>query len=359
MNHLKNEKSLYLKQHRHNPVDWHPWGKAAFELAQEKNLPIFLSIGYSACHWCHVMEKESFEDTQVSDLLNQNFISIKVDREEWPEVDDYYMQAVQAMTGRGGWPLSAFLDSAGKIFYGGTYWPKHHFIRLLEEVHQSWINKKGDIEKSTQSIAISLKSNVTGNNNKNISSLNGTFLSLTIERFDNQWGGHQGAPKFPHSYEWKLLSHLGRWDLAQKSLLNMARGGIYDHLGGGFHRYSTDEHWGVPHFEKMLYDQATICDATVDCLIQIRHAKESGEEVSWTDEDLQLEAILKHTLSYVLSDLQSRDGGFYSSEDADSEGDEGKYYLWSSDEIAEILQNNFLNWQGDFPLNSLLSLIHI
>jgi hypothetical protein len=336
-NRLIGQTSPYLLQHSHNPVDWFPWSDEAFEKALAEDKPVFLSIGYSTCHWCHVMERESFEDEQTARQLNQDFISIKVDREERPDVDETYMKAVQTLTGTGGWPLSVFLTPQGKPFYGGTYFPpragfgRPSFRQVLAGVAQAWQTKREDLLASSQSLTESLGRSFHGGPERMLSAdvLQKAFDALS-SYFDPIYGGFGAAPKFPQPTMLSLLLNYTcrtgeslALDMVDKSLDAMARGGIHDHLGGGFHRYSTDAQWLVPHFEKMLYDQATIGLAYVQAYQaagKVAHAAVAGD-----------------IFDYVLRDMTDPGGGFHAGEDADSEGREGAFYIWREDEIREIL----------------------
>ena len=341
MNHLANEQSPYLLQHADNPVDWYPWGKEAFKKARELDRPIFLSIGYSTCHWCHVMEHESFEDDSVAKLLNDSFISIKVDREELPEIDHVYMSVCQAMTGGGGWPLTIVMTPAKEPFFAGTYFPKDKrggrsgLFQILPMIADAWNSKRQDIMTSVGQVKNyldQLNSKPAGNN----------FSTELINRaydqfrngFDEEYGGFFRAPKFPsphnliflmryhHSFDNKIAL-----DMATKTLKQMRLGGIYDHIGFGFHRYSTDRHWLVPHFEKMLYDQAMIAMAYT-------------EAYHITGEDIFAQTA-NEIFTYVLRDMTASEGGFFSAEDADSEGEEGKFYIWTEQEIKEVLGEDY------------------
>jgi uncharacterized protein YyaL (SSP411 family) len=340
-NRLADALSPYLAQHADNPVDWYPWGDEAFEKAAKEDKPIFLSIGYAACHWCHVMEHESFENERIAAILNKHFVSIKVDREERPDVDDIYMEAVQTMTGSGGWPLSVFLTPERKPFYGGTYFPPQRrgpmpgFEEILRAVSDAWKNRRGDAVEQ----ANALTSVLQGDNLKRMSGeedvaqlaplLEAAGQSLA-RSFDPTWGGFGGAPKFPRPTDFSLLLRL--WyrtgdqqalHMVTTTLDRMAAGGIYDHVGGGFHRYSTDGEWLVPHFEKMLYDNA-----------QLARAYTEAWQVTGDD---RYRRVAQETLDYVLRDMRHPDGGFYCSEDADSEGEEGLFYTWTPDEIETVL----------------------
>src|SRR6266436_547818 len=314
-NALAREKSPYLLQHAHNPVEWFPWGEEAFARARAENKPILLSVGYSACHWCHVMERESFENPDVARLMNELFINVKVDREERPDVDDVYMKAVQMLTGRGGWPMTVFLTPEGKPFYGGTYFPavdRHGlpgFPRVLEAVARAHRERPADVAKSVEQILSGL---------------------AHVERAD---GGLGGAPKFPHASAFQLLLRQHRATggpaLLEAALLTcdrMAKGGVYDHIGGGFHRYAVDARWLVPHFEKMLYDNAQLPRLYLEAY------QVTGEP--------ELRRIVEETLDYVLRDMRHPEGGFYSATDADSEGEEGKYFVWTPAEVARLVDPN-------------------
>jgi uncharacterized protein YyaL (SSP411 family) len=336
-NRLIHERSPYLQQHAYNPVEWYPWGEEAFAKASREQKPIFLSIGYSTCHWCHVMERESFEDPEVAKLLNQWFVSIKVDREEHPDVDQVYMQAVQAMTGHGGWPLTVFLTPDLKPFFGGTYFPaeRRHNVpgmnEILPAVAQAWNAKREDILSSAgqltgqlQQLATSAKPGTVA-----VETLHQAFNQATTT-FDPTFGGFGGAPKFPQSHALSFLLHYWARSRATQSLEivtttleHLARGGIHDHLGGGFHRYSTDEQWLVPHFEKMLYDQALLARTYVEAY-QVTRASHFAD-------------VARGIFDYVLRDMTHPDGAFYAAEDADSEGQEGTFYVWRPEEILEAL----------------------
>ena len=337
-NRLINETSPYLLQHAHNPVDWYPWGSEALERSRQEDKPILLSIGYSACHWCHVMERESFEDPGIADLMNQNFVCIKVDREERPDIDAIYMSAVQMITGHGGWPLTVFLRPDLKPFYGGTYFPpsdRHGmpgFSRLLLAVSDSYHNRKAEVSTSAEGITDELrKMNRFRQSSEMLTTeiLDRALAGLT-RSFDESNGGFGSAPKFPPSMNLMFLLRQHKrtgstvaLEMVELTLDKMAAGGIYDQLGGGFHRYSVDSHWLVPHFEKMLYDNALLTRIYLYCYQATRKPR--------------YRQVAEETLEYVMRDMTNPLGGFYSSEDADSEGEEGKFYTWTPAEIIEIL----------------------
>jgi len=334
MNRLSKEKSPYLKQHAENPVDWYPWGDEAITKARLENKPIFLSVGYSTCHWCHVMEHESFVDLEVARALNQGFVAIKVDREERPDVDALYMEAVQVMTGQGGWPMSVFLTPELKPFYGGTYYPKPHFLHLLEQIESHWKSDPARIREGSEKLTAHLGGAV---NQARKAALDTTvfarFFHRALEEFDAQYGGRRGAPKFPAASELRALLRVHRrtgnaraLEYVTHTLDMMLGGGIYDHLGGGFHRYSTDERWLVPHFEKMLYDQAMMSSALVEAY------QATGKP--------EYRLALEETLNYVLREMTHKEGGFFSAEDADSEGEEGRFYVWSDAELEKALTSD-------------------
>jgi uncharacterized protein YyaL (SSP411 family) len=337
-NRLIREKSPYLLQHAYNPVDWYPWGEEAFAKAEQEGKPVFLSIGYSTCHWCHVMEHESFEDPEIAALLNQWFVSIKVDREEHPDLDQVYMNAVTTLTGQGGWPLTVFLTPDLKPFFGGTYFPPEQRGRMagmkevLPAVAEAWKHKRGEIVTSAEQLTASLNEQLADAAQPRTISLEMLHAAFNqaAGAFDASAGGFGGAPKFPRSHELSFL--LRYWirtgtaqalEMVTTTLDHLARGGIYDHLGGGFHRYSTDARWLVPHFEKMLYDQALLARTYLEAY---RITKRSD----YAD-------VARGILEYVLRDLTDPKGGCYSAEDADSEGEEGKFYVWTQDEVVRVL----------------------
>ncbi len=339
-NKLINEKSPYLQQHAHNPVNWYPWGEEAFEKARRENKPIFLSIGYSTCHWCHVMEHESFEDTTVARLMNEVFVSIKVDREERPDIDNIYMTVCQIMIGSGGWPLTIIMTPDKKPFFAGTYFPKETkygrigMIDLIQRIRNVWNEKHSDVIKSAEQITAYLhqtaKAEAPGELTGNI--LDEAFNDFE-NRFDEQYGGFGTRPKFPTPHNllfllryWNKTNNQKALDMVTKTLTEMAKGGIYDHIGFGFHRYSTDEKWFLPHFEKMLYDQALLAIAYSEAFQATRNQnfKKTATEI----------------FEYVLRDMKDKDGSFYSAEDADSENEEGKFYVWSAAKIDKLLPEN-------------------
>ena len=326
------EDSPYLLQHAHNPVNWYPWGTEAFAKSRKENKPIFLSIGYSTCHWCHVMERESFEDPEIAKFLNEHFVAVKVDRERRPDIDTIYMTAVQLMTGRGGWPMSSFLTSTGKTFYGGTYYPRAQFLDLLHQIEKAWRDDRAAVEKQASQVAAAVadatrSADVAGEVNSD--TVEKAVASLQ-KRHDPQRGGFGATPKFPNEpYYLFLLDQALRNDdddirsLIQFDLHAMARGGIYDQVGGGFHRYSTDADWLVPHFEKMLYNQAQLSR------VYAQAWRLTG--------DVGLARIARQIMDYVLRDMTSPDGGFYSATDADSAGSEGVFFIWTEQQLRSAL----------------------
>ena len=337
-NRLAHETSPYLLQHAHNPVDWYPWGEEALETARAEDRPIFLSIGYSACHWCHVMERESFENEQTAELMNASFVNVKVDREERPDLDAIYMEAVQAMTGSGGWPMSVFLTPSGKPFYGGTYFPPQprygmpSFSQVLLAVADAYKNRRGDLEEQAQRLtdAIGRTGSLSASGGAPGEEVLSEATAKLLQYFDEQYGGFGDQPKFPQpmTLEFAMSQYRRGGDedvlgIAEHTLQQMAAGGIYDHLGGGFHRYSVDRVWLVPHFEKMLYDNA-----------QLLRAYLHAWQINGRREHLQ---VVEETVDYVLREMTAPEGGFYSAQDADSEGEEGKFFVWTAEEIERML----------------------
>jgi uncharacterized protein YyaL (SSP411 family) len=329
--------SPYLLQHARNPVDWYPWGEEAFAKAKAEDKPVFLSIGYTTCHWCHVMEHESFEDQQVADLLNKNFICIKVDREERPDIDEVYMTVTQGMTGSGGWPMTVVMTPDKKPFFAGTYFPKENrgrqtgLISILDQLISAWNDRRADVDKSAGEITSQLQGMVGGAPGGELAP---TLLDTAYQQFEGRFdatnGGFSTAPKFPVSPNLMFLMRYSQRadkkqavDMVDKTLTEMRKGGIFDQIGFGFHRYSTDPVWLTPHFEKMLYDQALLAMAYLEAF-QLTGKQDFAQTA-------------REILTYVLRDMTSPDGGFYSAEDADSEGEEGTFYVWTIEEIKKIL----------------------
>jgi uncharacterized protein YyaL (SSP411 family) len=343
VNRLIHEKSPYLLQHASNPVDWYPWGTEALEAARAADKPIFLSVGYSACHWCHVMEHESFENPTIAALLNSHFVSIKVDREERPDIDEIYMTAVQMMTGHGGWPMSVFLTPDGRPFYAGTYFPpasrqgRIGFPDLVQQLANAYENRREEVEKIADNVADDLRQ---ATRQRPLSGPSGPLDAVALMqaavqeqagRFDEQHGGFGGAPKFPPHHALRLLTQAARDNDSEAARMltvtldGMALGGIYDHIGGGFHRYATDAVWLLPHFEKMLYDNALLARIYAEAYLltgRVAYAR-----------------IARETCDWVLRDMTDEAGGFHSALDADSEGEEGKYYVWKRDEVNALLDD--------------------
>ena len=369
MNRLAGETSPYLRQHRDNPVDWYPWGNDAFDAAKARGVPVLLSVGYSACHWCHVMAHECFEDVDVAATMNELFVNVKVDREERPDVDAVYMDAVQAMTGRGGWPMTVFLTPAGEPFYGGTYFPKPSFLQLMSAIDDVWRNRGDDVRQNVAALVEVIGRTATlrpANEGPGLGHLERAVASLGAS-FDPDWGGFGSAPKFPSTMSLDLVlgAHLRRGGevpgaeaVVTTSLDAMASGGIYDHLRGGFARYSVDAAWLVPHFEKMLYDQALLVRAYVH-----------GWQVFGHDRWRQ---VVEETVGYVLGDLGQSAGGFSSAEDADSldehgHSHEGLYYTWTPAELVDALGPELgavagdwfgVTEQGNFEGRNILNRMH-
>lgn len=356
-NRLISEKSPYLLQHAYNPVDWFPWGEYAFEKAKNEDKPIFLSIGYSTCHWCHVMEKESFENEEVAKLMNDAFVSVKVDREERPDIDGIYMEVCQRMTGSGGWPLNIMITPDKKPFYAATYIPKESrfgrtgMLEMITRIKDLWRSQRDDVEKLAEETVSALKTvPESAGEELRDDALHSAYEQL-LEMFDEQHGGFGDAPKFPMPHNlmfllryWKRTGDGMALLMVEKALSGMRMGGIYDQIGFGFHRYSVDSRWLVPHFEKMLYDQAMLAFAYMEAF------QATGKK--------EYEKTCREIFIYILRDMTSPEGGFYSGEDADSEGEEGKFYLWTEDEIRSVLSNEEveliervfnINRDGNFP----------
>ncbi len=365
-NRLINEQSPYLRQHAHNPVDWYPWGQEALARARAENKPILLSIGYSACHWCHVMERESFENEAIARVMNDNFVSIKVDREERPDLDQIYMDAVQSLTGRGGWPLTMFLLPDGRPFYGGTYFPpvdRHGlpgFPRLLAAISNAYHKQPGDVQQNVDRLTSAMGSvaNLEASETELPSSTPLNAARDLGKHYDSVHGGVGGAPKFPNTFVFSLFlrmydadSDVNFADMVRDTLTRMAQGGIYDQIGGGFHRYSVDERWLVPHFEKMLYDNALLARLYLDAGRALNEPEFLG--------------VAREILEYVLREMTSPEGGFYSSQDADSEGEEGKFFLWTpaqardaigNEELAKLAARYFdISEEGNFEGRNILN----
>jgi uncharacterized protein YyaL (SSP411 family) len=365
-NRLATETSPYLLQHANNPVDWYPWGDEALTLARTANKPILLSIGYAACHWCHVMEHESFEDDATAAFMNEHFVNIKVDREERPDVDGIYMQAVQAMTGRGGWPMTMFLTPDGVPFYGGTYFPKDDrqgmpsFMRILASVANAFATKREDVERTAASVREmydEAAAHVNTGGPLSPALLDHAYQALA-RLYDPEHGGFAGAPKFPQTMSLEvLLRHSARRgveharEMAVHSFKQMARGGIYDQVGGGFARYAVDAIWLVPHFEKMLYDNAL--------LIRL------GAALWQATKDDEVRRVTEETIDWAIREMRAPEGGFYSSYDADSEGHEGRFYVWSYDEFTAALGGDApamraywgVTEDGNFEGSNILSVV--
>jgi len=339
VNRLADETSPYLRQHADNPVDWYPWGEEAFGRARAEDKPVLLSVGYSSCHWCHVMAHESFEDADVAAVMNERFVNVKVDREERPDVDAIYMQAVQAMTGSGGWPMTVFLDPEGRPFFGGTYFPPDDrqgmpgFLRLLDAIDDAWRNRRDELGQQAEQLRQAIEESTAVGGRGPGTPLSDGLLEQAVAglrgQFDPRFGGFGRAPKFPQAMALTFLLDQAALapedevlEMVTVSLDAMAAGGIYDQVGGGFHRYSVDAHWLVPHFEKMLYDQALLVRAYLH-----------GWMVTGTD---RYRRVVEETITYVLRDLRHAGGGFYSAEDADSEGVEGRFYVWSLEELEAL-----------------------
>ncbi len=369
-NRLLEETSPYLQQHAFNPVDWYPWGEEALARARELDRPIFLSIGYSACHWCHVMEHESFENPDIAAVMNEHFVCIKVDREERPDLDQIYMTSVQIMTGHGGWPMSVFLTPDLKPFYGGTYWPPEPRMRMpgfrqvLMAIQEAWRDRRAGLEENATELTDRIR-DYSGMLNE-LAPLNDSLLRQAerslLRAADRTNGGFGGSPKFPHPMDlrvllrtWQRFGNAEALSVVTLTLDKMSHGGIYDHLGGGFHRYATDSTWLVPHFEKMLYDNALL----VPCYLEAFQATCNVDYIR----------VVRETLDYVLREMTQPQGGFYSTQDADSEGEEGKFFVWTEEEIQKLLGKDDArifsycydvsmtgNWEGHNILNRPKSL---
>ncbi len=367
-NRLAQESSPYLLQHAHNPVDWYPWGEEAFAKARAENKPIFLSVGYATCHWCHVMERESFQDPEVAAFLNAHFVPIKVDREERPDVDQVYMAALQAMTGSGGWPMNMFLLPDLRPFYGGTYWPPEDrhglpsFRRVLLGIHQAWQHQPKEVLENAERLTAYLQSQLEAHPEALPEELHQAALTGLSRAFDLVWGGFGGAPKFPQAPALGYLlalAWLGQeaaWQHLERTLDRMAEGGIYDQVGGGFHRYAVDGIWRVPHFEKMLYDNA-----------QLARVYAGASRLAQGERAQRYRRIALETLDYLLREMQGPEGGFWSAQDADAEGVEGKFYVWQEAELRQVLGSEAEaalqlfgvtpegNWEGSNVLERRLS----
>jgi uncharacterized protein YyaL (SSP411 family) len=367
-NRLVNEKSPYLLQHAYNPVDWYPWGEEAFEKARREEKPIFLSIGYSTCHWCHVMERESFEDEEVARLLNEKFVSVKVDREERPDVDHIYMTVCQALTGHGGWPLTIIMTPECKPFFAGTYLPKETkwgrtgLMDILRQLSALWERERERLIDRVEYIHEKLSPHMSRTDPGTLSEKTlSDAVDMYKRMFDDQYGGFGDAPKFPTPHnllfllrQWKQTGDSSTLEMVEKTLEAMRRGGIYDHIGFGFARYSVDREWLVPHFEKMLYDNALLAYTYLE-------AYQATGKRTYAE-------VANEIFTYVLRDMTDPAGGFYSAEDADSEGEEGKFYVWSPDEVLQVLGEELgalycdvydITINGNFEGRSIPNLLHI
>ena len=359
-NRLADERSLYLRQHARNPVEWYPWGDEAFTRARDEDKPVFLSIGYSSCHWCHVMEGEVFEDDEVARFLNAHFVSIKVDREERPDVDSVYMEAVQQMTGSGGWPLSTFLVPDGRPFFGGTYFPRPQFLALLRRVHELWGGQRGDLLRQAEALTEAVRAEpILSARPPDAAALASTLADIVAAgastawaAYDPRWGGVRARMKFPTPLRWHFLLHHWRKtgdaqaaEMVVGTLRAMASGGIHDHVGGGFHRYTVDDTWLVPHFEKMLYDNALLARLYVEAAVAFDDRdglRSSGPSSSGPSSSslLSFGEVARDTLDFLLREMRDPRGGFYGSFDADSGGEEGSFYVWTPEELAAVAGND-------------------
>jgi hypothetical protein len=348
MNRLAGETSPYLLQHADNPVDWYPWGDEAFAKARTEDKPILLSVGYAACHWCHVMEHESFEDAATAEVMNERFVSVKVDREERPDVDALYMDAVVSLTGQGGWPMTVFLTPEGEPFLGGTYFPpepRHglpSFRQVLSAVSDAYRERRDDVVRQAQALTDSVRASARLDASRE--PLTGALLDDAVralrQGFDRRWGGWGGAPKFPQASTLEFLLRRGETEMTERTLDGMALGGMYDLLGGGFHRYSVDERWLVPHFEKMLYDNALLVPAYL-------HGWLVSGKGRWRE-------VVEETVAYVLRELALEDGGFASAQDADTNGVEGLTFTWTRgdgvpNEFLEPFEDDRYIVRGELP----------
>ncbi len=365
-NRLIHEQSPYLQQHAYNPVDWYPWGKEAFDKAKEEGKPIFLSIGYSTCHWCHAMAHDTFENEEIAKILNDNYVPIKVDREERPDIDSAYMSACQAMTGQGGWPMTILTTEEGKPFFAATYFPPHRTEQMpgMDEVlgyfSHMWTEQKQELRNAGEEVQMQLRQETLANPPKEPDkNLVHKAFSQLEKSFDAQNGGFHRAPKFPIAHQLLFLMEYAQkhgnskaMEMVEITMEQMYRGGIFDHIGGGFSRYSTDKQWLVPHFEKMLYDNALLTIAYAQAYMQTKNPF--------------YEMVVRKTLGYVLRELTAPQGGFYCGQDADSEGVEGKYYVWTVKELTDLLgqedAKTFCNWfsiteQGNFEGKNIPNLL--
>jgi uncharacterized protein len=346
-NHLANESSVYLKQHAYNPVDWYPWGDEALGRAREEDKPIFLSVGYSSCHWCHVMEEESFDSERIATYLNENFICIKVDREERPDLDAVFMQAVQMISGGGGWPMSVFITPDQKPFFGGTYFPPDRFFTLINQINDAFKTKRELVDGQSEELYSKISTDLPTTKAKIITKDEiKRVVQQSVNNLDSVWGGFRGAMKFPTPLRWHFLLHEYRLhgdqnvaNAVRTTLDNMGSGGIHDHIAGGFHRYTTERTWLIPHFEKMLYDNAQIASLYIEAYAVFKDER-YGE-------------IARKTLDFMIRDMHEPGNGFFSSYDADSGGEEGSYYSWKPSELGEVVSKEDLE-----PLAMILGITY-